>query len=89
MKKDENGNEILNKKGEKIIDKLRFTREKFLFHVPVTLNFCKKNTNINEQVREIITQNPNPDIAFLGIDRGEKHLLYYSLIDRNGNILEQ
>ena len=48
-----------------------------------------KNTNINEQVREIITQNPNPDIAFLGIDRGEKHLLYYSLIDRNGNILEQ
>lgn len=87
MKKDENGNEILNKKGEKIIDKLRFTREKFLFHVPVTLNFCIKNTNINEQVREIITQ--NPDITFLGIDRGEKHLLYYSLIDRNGNILEQ
>jgi len=71
----------------KIIDKLRFTREKFLFHVPVTLNFCMKNTNINEQVREIIIQ--NPDITFLGIDRGEKHLLYYSLIDRNGNIIEQ
>ena len=31
LKKDENGNEILNKKGEKIIDKLRFTREKFSF----------------------------------------------------------
>lgn len=87
FKKGENGNEILNKKGEKIIDKLRFTREKFLFHVPVTLNFCMKNTNINEQVREIIIQ--NPDITFLGIDRGEKHLLYYSLIDRNGNIIEQ
>lgn len=87
FKVDENGKEILNKKGEKIIDKLRFTREKFLFHVPVTLNFCMKNTNIDQQVRELIAN--NPDIKFLGIDRGEKHLLYYSLTDSAGNILEQ
>ncbi len=87
FKKDENGKEILNKKDEKIIEKIRYTRDKFLFHVPITLNFCLKENNINEIIKNLITENDN--IKFLGIDRGEKHLLYYSLTDKNGKILEQ
>lgn len=78
-KKDSNGNTI--------IDKPRYTRETYLFHVPITLNFCLKQTDINTEVQELITT--HDDIKFLGIDRGEKHLLYYSLVDRHGKILEQ
>lgn len=87
FKRDKDGNEILNKNGKKIIDKLRFTRDKFILHVSIWLNPVAKDNNISTLVRELIAN--NPDIKFLGIDRGEKHLLYYSLTDGSGNILEQ
>lgn len=79
--------ERIEKNGKKIIKNFRFSKEKLLFHVPITLNFSLKNENINKLVNEnLSTFN---DIHFLGIDRGEKHLAYYSLIDKYGNIKEQ
>lgn len=70
-----------------IINKKRYTKDKFLFHVPITLNFCLRGGYLNNRVREIITK--NSDVRMIGIDRGEKHLAYYSIINLRGNIIEQ
>lgn len=76
-----------DKKGKKIIKGQRFSKEKFLFHVPITLNFCQKNEKINSVINEELV--PNKTVNFLGIDRGEKHLAYYFITDRNGKGLKQ
>lgn len=78
---------IMDNSGRERIKNFRFSKEKFLFHVPITLNFCLKDKRINDLVNENLATNEN--IYFLGIDRGEKHLAYYSLIDNNGIIKEQ
>ena len=71
-----------------LIKDRRFTVDKFQFHVPITLNFkASGKDNINDLVREYIKN--SEDISVIGIDRGERNLLYYSLIDSKGNIKEQ
>ena len=71
-----------------LIKDKRFTADKFQFHVPITLNFqAEGKKNINDLVKDYI-KNSN-DISVIGIDRGERNLLYYSLIDSKGNIKEQ
>lgn len=71
-----------------IIKDRRYTMDKFQFHVPITMNFKSKGReNINSQVREIIRNNGIQHV--IGIDRGERHLLYLSLIDLKGNIVKQ
>lgn len=69
----------------------RFRKDSYQFHVslnfnctaPKELNIVEFNKNISEKINE------NQDIRVIGIDRGERNLLYYSLIDGDGNILEQ
>ncbi|MDR2346165.1 MAG: type V CRISPR-associated protein Cas12a/Cpf1 [Planctomycetaceae bacterium] len=71
-----------------IIKDRRYTADKFQFHVPITLNFKASGNNfINEKVNQYIKDGNIKHI--IGIDRGERHLLYLSLIDLNGNIKEQ
>ena len=66
----------------------RYTVDKFQFHVPITINFkAAGQTNINPIVQEAIRQGEFSHI--IGIDRGERHLLYLSLIDLKGNIVKQ
>jgi CRISPR-associated protein Cpf1 len=83
----------LNKKKEsvfeyEIIKDRRFTMDKFQFHVPITMNFkAEGNTNINEKVNHYLVNNSSTHI--IGIDRGERHLLYLVVIDLEGNIVEQ
>lgn len=75
-----------------IVKDKRFTKDSYQFHVPITLNFRKGKTTqkaVNESCIEYIKQLPEDDIHFIGIDRGERHLIYLSVIDRNGNIVEQ
>ncbi len=90
IKKDEVGNEfeVKLKNGEKAIEHFRFSKEKFIFYCPITLNFCLKNNRINDFINRKLVENSD-DIRFIGIDRGEKHLAYYSVVDKNGDILEQ
>lgn len=85
-----------NKQNEKkeslfdydLIKDRRYTVDKFMFHVPITMNFVNKGTNnINESVREYLQQ--SEDVHIIGIDRGERHLLYLTVIDMQGNIKEQ
>lgn len=71
-----------------IIKNRRYTMDKFQFHVPITMNFkATGNDNINSAVLEVIRNNGIEHI--IGIDRGERHLLYLSLIDLKGNIVKQ
>lgn len=76
-----------NWKNKEIIKNFRFSKEKFIFHCPITLNSCLKNNKINDLVNKNVVKSKNR--LFLGIDRGEKHLAYYSLVNQKGKILEQ
>ena len=76
-----------NWKNKEIIENFRFSKEKFILHCPITLNPCLKNNRINDLVNKNVAKSKNQ--LFLGIDRGEKHLAYYSLVNRKGQILEQ
>lgn len=80
--------ELKSKFNYPIIKDKRFSVDKFKFHVPITLNFKAEGiSNIADKVHESIRE--YDDIKVIGIDRGERHLLYLSLIDSKGNIIEQ
>ncbi|MBQ9100878.1 MAG: type V CRISPR-associated protein Cas12a/Cpf1 [Paludibacteraceae bacterium] len=88
-----NNKNVLNKKKHStfvydLVKDKRYTVDKFQFHVPITMNF--KSTggdNINLLVNEYIQQ--SDDLHIIGIDRGERHLLYLTVIDLQGRIKEQ
>ena len=71
-----------------LIKDRRFTEDKFQFHLSIIQNYSAsgiKSSDYNEKVCQYLRNNPNVNI--LGIDRGERNLLYISMIDRNGNIV--
>lgn len=71
-----------------IIKNKRYTEPQFSLHVPITLNFKsqgKEQSNLD--VRKALKN--SSDNYVIGIDRGERHLLYVSVIDSNGKIVEQ
>jgi CRISPR-associated protein Cpf1 len=71
-----------------IIKDRRYTLDKFQFHVPLTMNFKARGTsNIIPIANKFLKENTN--VHVIGIDRGERHLLYLTLIDQNGNIIHQ
>lgn len=72
-----------------IIKDKHYTVPKFLFHVPITINFKASGNSysLNENVRKFLKN--NPDVNIIGLDRGERHLIYLSLINQNGEILDQ
>lgn len=87
-----NKNELNHKKESlfqyDLIKDKRFTMDKFLFHVPITLNFKNQKLEyINELINSEI-QRKN-DINIIGVDRGERNLIYITVIDSNGKLLEQ
>ncbi len=71
-----------------LIKDRRYTVDKFQFHVPISINFkATGRNNVNDNVLSIIRNGGIRHI--IGIDRGERHLLYLSLIDLKGNIVKQ
>lgn len=71
-----------------IISNRRFAFDKYQFHVPITINFKSTGRdNVNAEVLSFLQHNPSVNI--IGIDRGERHLLYLTLIDQKGNIKKQ
>lgn len=66
----------------------RYTVNKFFIHLPITINFKAEHTgNLNEMVIQYIAKQENMHV--IGIDRGERNLIYVSVIDMNGKIKEQ
>ncbi|MGI6545549.1 MAG: type V CRISPR-associated protein Cas12a/Cpf1 [Fastidiosipilaceae bacterium] len=75
-----------------IVKNKRYTEDTLLFHCPITINRTANNSVnnpkvFNEKVRELVKQ--NKDINIIGINRAERNLLYATVIDRNGKIIEQ
>ena len=65
----------------------RFTEDTYLFHCPITMNFKaadKTNRDFNNHVLEVLKK--NSDVKIIGLDRGERHLVYLSLINQKGEI---
>lgn len=78
--------EIEKRKKRDIIKYKRYTDDKIFFHCPITLNFSfPKKTNLNPLINEFISKSDK--FRIIGIDRGEKNLLYLSAIDDKGNLL--
>lgn len=71
-----------------IIKDRRFTRNQYEFHVPITMNFKPAGSGqFNRDVLKFIKAKGIKHI--IGIDRGERHLLYLTMIDLKGRIVEQ
>ena len=71
-----------------LIKDKRYTVNKFQFHVPITMNFkAEGNDRINQDVNRFL-QN-NPEVNIIGLDRGERHLIYLTLVNQKGEILKQ
>lgn len=75
-----------------VIKNKRYTTNKFFLHIPITMNFGIENTGFkafNHQVNTTLKNADKKDVHIIGIDRGERHLLYISVIDGDGRIVEQ
>ena len=71
-----------------IIKDRRYTKDKFFLHLPITLNYKETgvfqyNTVINNAIKD------NANVRTIGIDRGERNLLYVVVCDTDGSILYQ
>lgn len=83
---------VKEKRGKKeIIKYKRYTEDKILLHLPIEINYgCFKAPNtkqFNKKFLEFFNDHDD-EINIIGIDRGEKNLLYYIVINRKGEILE-
>lgn len=66
----------------------RYTKPKFLFHVPITINRSAGDIyKFNDRVNQYLAG--HKDVNIIGIDRGERNLLYVTVINQKGQILEQ
>jgi CRISPR-associated protein Cpf1 len=71
-----------------LIKDRRYTVDQFQLHVPITMNFKSTgNGHLNELVYDYLKE--ADDTYVIGIDRGERNLLYLCLIDSKGRICEQ
>ena len=66
----------------------RFTKRQFSLHVPITINFTSHGREIiNSDVTSALKESGSQHI--IGIDRGERNLIYISVINGKGEIIEQ
>ena len=71
-----------------IVKDRRFTQRTFALHIPITMNFKADDMRpLNYDVRKAIQK--KDDQYVIGIDRGERNLLYVCVIDGSGKIVEQ
>ena len=68
----------------------RYTKRQFLLHLPITLNFKAEDisfSELNYRVRKEIKDRCENYV--IGIDRGERNLIYICVINSKGEIVEQ
>lgn len=80
-------NAVVKKATHDIVKDRRFTQNVYQFHCPITMNFKAAELTgkkFNERVQGLLAKDPT--VKVIGIDRGERHLLYLSLINQKGEI---
>lgn len=71
-----------------IIKDKRFTSPQYELHIAITMNYSYEGSErINMKVREAIRA--EEETYVVGIDRGEKNLVYVCVVDGKGRIVEQ
>lgn len=71
-----------------IVKDKRFTKRQFSLHMSITINFKAHGQEfLNYDVRKAVKY--KDDNYVIGIDRGERNLIYISVINSNGEIVEQ
>lgn len=85
---DEENVVIKDAKYEIIKDKRFYGETKYMFHCPITINFKAKSggKSIDSKINNALQQSDN--LQFIGIDRGEKHLVYSCTIDKECRIIK-
>ncbi|HRP90010.1 MAG TPA: type V CRISPR-associated protein Cas12a/Cpf1 [Edaphocola sp.] len=83
-------NQLKEKFSYPIVSNRRFAYDKFQFHLSIIQNYQQpKNPpkDFDEQVLKFLKN--NPDVNIIGLDRGERHLIYLTLINQKREILQQ
>lgn len=76
-----------DKKGKEVVNHKRYKEDKIFFHVPIMLNRTKNEARyFNSNLNFFLAKNSNVNI--IGVDRGEKNLAYFSVINQKGEILD-
>lgn len=72
-----------------IVKDKRYHEHKFFLHVPITINFKaspKSAKQFNEWTLQTLREN-RKELSIIGIDRGERNLVYVSVINQRGENL--
>ena len=83
----DSGTVVCKEAKHEITKDKHFTEATYLFHCPITMNFKAPELTgrkFNDKVLEVLKN--NPDVKIIGLDRGERHLIYLSLINQKGEI---
>ncbi len=73
--------------GKQVVKNKRYAEDKIFLHLSIELNRGKDGKfGFNRKINDFLAN--NPDINIIGVDRGEKHLAYYSVINQKGEILD-
>lgn len=71
-----------------IVKDNRYTQDKFFIHIPITFNYTTQSVaKYNDVMNEILKKEKG--VRTIGIDRGERNLLYVVVCDTDGSILYQ
>lgn len=81
----------LKNSSRQVIENRRFTEDKIYLHIPVKINSISPKLQINRDYNQHVFERikTNGVNAVIGIDRGEKHLAYVAIVDKNGKLLEE
>ncbi len=82
--------------NQQVYELNRYLENKILFHCPITLNAVYNDISKQEQMNSFVNLlikrskevNEYNEINVIGIDRGEKNLLYYTVINQKEEILD-
>ena len=85
MENDNNKKESIFKYD--LIKDKRFAEDQFEFHVPITINFKADEGLCNEKVNLAIAN--CKDNYVIGIDRGERNLIYINVVSEKKGLIEQ
>ena len=85
----ESGKVVVKDVKHAIVKDARYAEDKFFFHVPIMINAraADKQSKFNDLVNAHLRDSRGVNV--IGIDRGERHLLYVTVVNPRGEILEQ
>lgn len=82
------GSHTIQRDGQPVHHEERFAKDSFFFHVPLKFNYGFDIAPKEFEVK-LNTQLAQSEPYMIGIDRGEKHLAYYTIVNQKGELVEE